>query len=67
MTRIVVAMAKADVSIIIRGETLEATSRGVRDIVISFVPRPDRSFRMTAPCAAGGKALIKGRIAGDVH
>ena len=60
-------VTKADVSIIIGGETLEATSSGVCHFIISFVPRPDGSFRMTAPCAAGGKALIEGRIAGDVH
>jgi len=57
---------QADVSATIGGQTLEATSSGVRDFAIGFVPRPDGSFRMTATSAAGGKALIKGRIAGDV-
>jgi hypothetical protein len=55
-----------DVSATISGQTLEATSSGVRDFAISIVPRPDGSFRMTATSVAGGKALIKGRMAGDV-
>ena len=61
-----VAQAQVSVSATISGQTLEATSSGVRDFAIGFVPRPDGSFRMTATSAAGGKALIKGRIAGDV-
>jgi hypothetical protein len=55
-----------DVSATIGGQTLEATSSGVRDLAIGFVPRPDGSFRMTATSVAGGKAFIKGRIAGGV-
>jgi hypothetical protein len=58
--------AEPDVSATISGQTLEATSSGVRDFAIGFVPRSDGSFRMKATSVAGGKALIKGRIAGDV-